>query len=345
MSKTPVSILQEMMVKQNMIPDYELIHDGGGRHVNTFTYRVMCDGFTAIGTGRCKKEAKHEAATAMLTEIAKQRNYPQLPAASTPTGSPSRSPFHVTPLPPKIPANAPFVNAIGELQDLCAENNLQEPIYNLIKDSGPPHARVFTITCTVSSFVEEGVAPTKKMAKHDAAGKMVKRIKALVDQLNSIEDEEGSLDSTLATNKTEIMNRNAKERYYSLNKSIKKMNLGIKLSEYHTKWKDSLEMDKRKKALEELHSYLNEILSLDEEDADKFTIIINKKLSKLETILSDINVTVNTKEIPADKSYFLKIIELNTCPHLSQIGIGKTEQEADWNALTKMVEFLILLLS
>ncbi|XP_029170487.1 uncharacterized protein LOC114940132 [Nylanderia fulva] len=229
--------------------------------------------------------------------------------------------------------------------NLCAENNLQEPIYDLIKDSGQPHARVFTITCTVSSFVEEGVAPTKKMAKHDAAGKMVKRIKALVDQLNSIEDEEGSLDSSLATNKTEIMNRNAKERYYSLNKSIKKMNLGIKLSEYHTKWRDSLEMDKRKKALEELHSYLNEILSLDEEDADKFTIIINKKLSKLETILSDINVTVNTKEIPADKSYFMRIIELNTCPHFSQIGIGKTEQEADWNALTKMVEFLILLLS
>jgi len=115
MSKTPVSILQEMMVKQGMIPDYELIHDGGGRHVNTFTYRVTCDGLSATGTGRCKKDAKHEAAKAMLTEIAAHRNYPQLPAASTPTMSPSKSPFHSAPLPSKI-AKVPFFNAVGELQ-------------------------------------------------------------------------------------------------------------------------------------------------------------------------------------------------------------------------------------
>lgn len=114
MNKTPVSILQEMMVKQGMIPDYELIHDGGGRHLNTFTYQVTCDGLTAIGTGRCKKDAKHEAAKAMLTEIAAHKNYPQLPAATMPE-SPSKSPFHSTP--PKIRApNAPFFNAIGELQ-------------------------------------------------------------------------------------------------------------------------------------------------------------------------------------------------------------------------------------
>lgn len=116
MNKTPVSILQEMMVKQGMIPDYELIHDGGGRHVNTFTYQVTCDGLRAIGIGRCKKDAKHEAAKAMLAEIAAHRNYRQLPAASTPAESPSKSPFHSNPPPPKISANVPFFNAIGELQ-------------------------------------------------------------------------------------------------------------------------------------------------------------------------------------------------------------------------------------
>lgn len=225
-------------------------------------------------------------------------------------------------------------------QDLCAENNLQEPEYILIKDSGPPHARVFTIRCTVSSFVEEGVASTKKQAKHDAAGKMVKRIKGLVNQLNSIEDEEGSLNSSASN--TEIMNKNAKECYYSLTKSMKKINLGIRLAEYHIKWRDSLEIDKRNKVLEELeelHSmYLDEIFQ------DKFIEIIQEKLSRLETILSDINVTINTKEISADNNYYLKTIELNTCPNLTQIGVGKTEQEADWNALTKMIEFLMLLL-
>lgn len=115
MSKTPVSILQEMMVKNLSIPAYELIHDGGGSHINTFTYRVTCDGLTATGTGRSKKDAKHEAAKAMLETIAEHRGYLQLPA------SPAQSPVR-TPLPPvvpevqRIPPDVPFVNAVGALQ-------------------------------------------------------------------------------------------------------------------------------------------------------------------------------------------------------------------------------------
>lgn len=115
MNKTPVSILQEMMVKKQTVPNYELIHNGGGTHINVFTYQVSCDGLTATGTGRSKKDAKHEAAQAMLKAIAAHRGYPQLPA------SPAQSPLR-TPLPPtvpevqRIPPNVPFVNAIGALQ-------------------------------------------------------------------------------------------------------------------------------------------------------------------------------------------------------------------------------------
>ncbi|GAB1864789.1 Interferon-inducible double stranded RNA-dependent protein kinase activator A-like protein [Camponotus japonicus] len=343
MSKTPVSILQEMMVKQGMVPDYELIHNGGGRHVNTFTYRVICDGLTAIGSGRCKKEAKHEAAKAMLTEIIKHRNYPQLPAASTPAVSPARSPFHSAPLPPKIPANVPFFNAIGELQDLCAENNLTEPEYVLTKDTGPPHARIFTIQCKVSNFVEEGVQSTKKQAKHEAARKMVERIQGLVNQMNSTEDKEESLSSSVVvTDETEIMNRNAKEYYQAVTKSTRKINLGIRLAEYHTKWRDSLEEDKRNKILEELHCInFNETC----DDTDELNKLIRETLSRLETILLEVNVTVNTKDILADNNYFMKTIELNTCPLLTQIGMGKTKQEAFWNALSQMIDSLKLLLS
>ena len=113
--KTPVSILQEMMVKKGTAPSYELIHNGGGTHQNTFTYQVSCDGLTANGTGRCKKDAKHEAATAMLATIAKHNALPQLPASPCP--SPVRTPLPMTlPVCPKSPANVPFRNTIGELQ-------------------------------------------------------------------------------------------------------------------------------------------------------------------------------------------------------------------------------------
>ncbi|XP_071575960.1 RISC-loading complex subunit TARBP2 [Temnothorax nylanderi] len=344
MSKTPVSILQEMMVKQGMIPDYELIHDGGGRHVNTFTYRVMCDGLSATGTGRCKKDAKHEAAKAMLTEIAAHRNYPQLPAATTPTMSPSKSPFHSAPPPPKIPANVPFVNAVGELQELCADNQLQEPEYILIRDIGPPHARIFTIRCKVSSFEEDGIATTKKQAKHDAAKRMVDRIKCVVNNSNDFhkeKSEEDSSNSSITTIDTELMNKNAEERYRALAKTARKINLGIKLAEYHIKWRDSLEEDKRNKILEQLESiFPNEFFGNEFITNESIT----EKISELASVLSEVDVTINTKDIISESHYFMKAIELNTCPLLMQIGMGRNEVEASWKALSQVIKSLKLLL-
>lgn len=115
MNKTPVSILQEMMVKKCMVPNYELIHNGGGGHVNTFTYQVSCDGLSAKGTGRCKKDAKHEAAKAMLETIANVNSFPQLPASPAP--SPKHTPFETqVPAVSKTSGSVPFHNAIGALQ-------------------------------------------------------------------------------------------------------------------------------------------------------------------------------------------------------------------------------------
>lgn len=110
MQKTPVSILQEMMVKKGTVPHYELIHDGGGTHENTFTYQVSCQGLYANGTGRCKKDAKHLAAMNMLETIAAENNYLALPPI------PGESPVRTMPTPHILSADEPFVNAIGELQ-------------------------------------------------------------------------------------------------------------------------------------------------------------------------------------------------------------------------------------
>ncbi|XP_071577655.1 RISC-loading complex subunit TARBP2-like [Temnothorax nylanderi] len=341
MSKTPVSILQEMMVKQGMIPDYELIHDGGGRHVNTFTYRVTCDGLSATGTGRCKKDAKHEAAKAMLTEIAAHRNYPQLPAATTPTMSPSKSPFHSAPPPPKIPANVPFFNAVGELQELCADNPLQKPEYILIRDIGPPHARIFTIRCKVSSFEEDGIATTRKQAKHDAAKRMVDRIKCLMNNSNDFHKEKSdSSNSSITTIDTEIMNKNEEERHRALAKTARKTNLGIKIAEYHIQWRDSLEEDKRNKILEQLESicpnefFGNEFITNES---------ITEKISELASVLSEVDVTINTKDIITE-SLYMKAIELYTCPLLVQIGTGRNDVEASRKALSQVIKSLKLFL-
>lgn len=113
-SKTPVSILTEMMLKQNTVPNFELTENGSGTHQNIFTYVVVCNGIRATGSGRCKKDAKHEAASAMLKKIAERCSFPQLPAS--PNDSPVRTPLPMKlPALPKSPFNVPFRNFVGEL--------------------------------------------------------------------------------------------------------------------------------------------------------------------------------------------------------------------------------------
>ncbi|XP_015432542.1 PREDICTED: RISC-loading complex subunit tarbp2-like [Dufourea novaeangliae] len=217
----------------------ELIHDGGGTHMNTFTYRVSCYGISAIGIGRSKKDAKHEAAKAMLEAIAAHRGYLQLPA------SPSQSPQR-TPLPPvipetqRLPPDVPFVNAVGALKTIVIENNLQEPEYIQISDVGPPHAKIFTLQCKVANFKEFGIAKTKKQAKQEAAKKMLHKITDLVAES---QDRQDPFNLEFEKNEEESTSNNmAKALYPSLsNLPLQtKVNLGYRLLDYHSKVKDSL---------------------------------------------------------------------------------------------------------
>lgn len=68
--KTPVSILQEMMQQQNVIPHYQLLSEHGSHtHKPTFVIRVNANGMTGIGKGNSKKTAKQEAARNFLYKI------------------------------------------------------------------------------------------------------------------------------------------------------------------------------------------------------------------------------------------------------------------------------------
>lgn len=329
MSKTPVSILQEMMVKNLSIPAYELIHDGGGSHANTFTYRVTCNGLTAVGMGRSKKDAKHEAAKAMLKTIAKHRGHLQLPA------SPAQSPVR-TPLPPvvpevrRIPPNVPFVNAVGVLQDLCVANNLTQPKYELISEVGPPHAKVFTIQCEVSTFKEIGVARTKKQAKQDAAKQMLDKLTNLVPQLKI------SCDSDTIQQEN-ISGEIAKTRYPTLSKLpiSKKINVGVKIAEYHIQLKNQFDNEQRQDLIEKLST----ITSSSENSVDETYVATS--VEKIQELLKSIDLDMIVTTVPSMKDKTLVGMQINTSPNIVEIGLGNTRTEANLDAISKSVNTLI----
>ncbi|KAM6981392.1 RISC-loading complex subunit tarbp2 [Aplochiton taeniatus] len=64
-------------------------------------------------------------------------------------------------------------NPVGALQELVVQKGWRLPEYTVTQESGPAHRKEFTMTCRVERFVEIGSGTSKKLAKRNAAAKML----------------------------------------------------------------------------------------------------------------------------------------------------------------------------
>ncbi|XP_015599642.1 interferon-inducible double-stranded RNA-dependent protein kinase activator A isoform X5 [Cephus cinctus] len=167
-SKTPVSVLQELLSRRGTTPKYELVQIEGAIHEPTFRYRVTVTDVVAMGTGRSKKEAKHAAAKAVLDKLI---------GVNTETAD--------APLPNSIPDSQNLQelqggygedkvigNPIGSLQEMCMTRHWPPPKYTTEGEAGLPHERQFTIVCSILKYRQVGQGKSKKLAKRQAAQKM-----------------------------------------------------------------------------------------------------------------------------------------------------------------------------
>ncbi|XP_077289136.1 protein Loquacious-like isoform X1 [Arctopsyche grandis] len=162
-SKTPVSVLQELLARRGTVPKYELVQIEGLIHEPIFRYRVTVSDVVAIGTGRSKKLAKHKAAKTLLDKLAGE-NQPD----STTNGTGSDNADN---------GDASYeVNPIGWLQEMCMKRFMPPPRYVTEQEegsgNGAPHERIFTVACVLMSHREVGRGKSKKVAKRQAAHNM-----------------------------------------------------------------------------------------------------------------------------------------------------------------------------
>ncbi|XP_030323953.1 RISC-loading complex subunit TARBP2 isoform X1 [Calypte anna] len=194
--KTPISLLQEYGTRLGKTPGYDLLKAEGQAHQPNFTFRVTVGDISCTGQGPSKKAAKHKAAEValkllkggdMLEPTTPQDPRSSLPpepptelcptaAPSAPTGAPP-SP-RGTPLEMKTPMSPPQAecNPVGALQELVVQKGWRLPEYTVTQESGPAHRKEFTMTCRVERFLEIGSGTSKKLAKRNAAAKMLLRI-------------------------------------------------------------------------------------------------------------------------------------------------------------------------
>ncbi|XP_071563474.1 uncharacterized protein [Temnothorax nylanderi] len=187
-SKTPVSVLKELLSRRGTIPKYELVQIEGAIHEPTFRYRVTVTDVvdpivSAMGTGRSKKEAKHAAAKAMLDKL----------MGVNTEGVES-------PLPNSFPDSQNLQelqtygeekivnNPIGALQEMCMSRHWPPPKYTMEGEEGLPHERQFTIVCSILKYREVGQGKSKKVAKRHAAHKMWQAVHDMNNQALKIND-------------------------------------------------------------------------------------------------------------------------------------------------------------
>nr|XP_050866525.1 interferon-inducible double-stranded RNA-dependent protein kinase activator A homolog isoform X6 [Vespula vulgaris] len=170
-SKTPVSVLQELLSRRGTIPKYELVQVEGVIHEPTFRYRVTVADVvdpivSAMGTGRSKKEAKHAAAKAVLDKLIGAN----IESAESPI--PKSLDSQSIPELEGYGEEKGLTNPIGVLQEMCMSRHWPPPKYTMEGEEGLPHERKFTIVCSILSFREVGYGKSKKIAKRHAAHKM-----------------------------------------------------------------------------------------------------------------------------------------------------------------------------
>ncbi|NXH88802.1 TRBP2 protein, partial [Edolisoma coerulescens] len=173
--KTPISLLQEYGTRLGRTPGYDLLKAEGQAHQPNFTFRVTLGDISC--TGGTPDPWTVIPALGWLFLFWGEL-FPFWGRLSPPWGC--LSPFW-GPLPPCGAADGgcgavPWRVAVSPCQELVVQKGWRLPEYTVTQESGPAHRKEFTMTCRVERFVEIGSGTSKKLAKRNAAAKMLVRI-------------------------------------------------------------------------------------------------------------------------------------------------------------------------
>ncbi|XP_058794643.1 RISC-loading complex subunit tarbp2-like isoform X3 [Phymastichus coffea] len=325
-SKTPVSVLQELLSRRGTTPKYELVQIEGAIHEPTFRYRVtvadVVDSLiSAMGTGRSKKEAKHTAAKAVLDKLIGANNENSetpIPNSISDSENFSLSSQNIQEIQSGYGGEEKVVNnPIGSLQELCMSRHWPPPKYSMEGEEGLPHERQFTIVCTILKYRQVGQGKSKKLAKRQAAHKMWQSLQ----EMNNATHTPGEDD--------EIVPKNANvSAHFADLKDSKIATLTTphshKVSQFHKNLKSSTGV----KLFELQHTCLN--------DGDVNLVQF------LQEIASEQQFEVTYVDIE-EKSISGKcqcLVQLSTLPVAVCYGSGMTSKDAQASAAQNALEYL-----
>ncbi|XP_063069430.1 interferon-inducible double-stranded RNA-dependent protein kinase activator A homolog [Engraulis encrasicolus] len=162
--KTPIQVLHEYGTKVDILPIYNMEREEGAPHQPNFVFTVTMGEITCRGQGLTKKAAKHQAAEAALRLLEREPGVLPVPKHSENNG---------------FGEGNEQPNPVGVLQELALQRSWHFPEYVVVNESGPCHNKHFSVTCRLENLVQTGVGTSKKLAKKDAAEKILEKLQGL----------------------------------------------------------------------------------------------------------------------------------------------------------------------
>ncbi|XP_015108998.1 interferon-inducible double-stranded RNA-dependent protein kinase activator A homolog isoform X3 [Diachasma alloeum] len=216
-TKTPVSVLQELLSRRGTTPKYELVQIEGAVHEPTFRYRVTVADVvdpivSAMGTGRSKKDAKHAAAKAVLDKLIGVNT--ETPETPIPNSIPETQ--NIQDMQGSYGEEKVINNPIGSLQEMCMSRHWPPPKYTMEGEAGLPHERQFTIVCSMLKYRQVGQGKSKKLAKRQAAHKMWQTLRDATDQAPGVDEDENTCLNDGVVNLVQFLQEIASEQQFEV---------------------------------------------------------------------------------------------------------------------------------
>lgn len=132
----------------------------------------------------------------------------------------------------------------------------------------------------------------------------------------------------------------AKARYPALSRlpASRKINLGVKISEYHLQFKNLFDTEMQKELTEKLTSIIPRNENYISEE------FVEDLLNKLQDVLAIIGLDITTSVFPSVTEKIVVTMRIDTSPSIVEFAVGATKADAEMHTIIKLIKNLILLL-
>ncbi|XP_076291760.1 protein Loquacious-like [Lasioglossum baleicum] len=345
MAKTPVSALQEGLMKSgNSLPVYTEVSSKMGEQQIEFVICVTWKKYKEKGIGTSKKEAKQNAAQAMINLLTSlnilHSSSLKLPTEQKNLGHNLQSSTNLSDSLSSLPTSSQdiFTNYVGTLMEYCVRNRMPEPYFDVVAASGQSHNLTFTMSCTIGTVCKKASAASKKAAKQNVA-------KEILQHFNV----DTSFNSTHILEKSEI---DIQFKNLQLDTPVLSKEKNQVIENIYNKFKNKPATSAKQIMVKEYHIALANMYR----NTIKFKIpdlksmyetmeYCTKNVTDIKSIIEDsLNVSIKMINIKSQKyDQCIVGLRVTTSPSVVQIGIGKTFEQAEKLALQKLLRYIILL--